>query len=217
MKKLILSFILLLVLSISNLLVAAQIPSIPSNCFSTKNYCVSSDVLRLSNGDRGIKIVIHVDPMQTHYNTVEELQARYFDFANWPSYVNGSENIRFDLSEENTMVLNGKEVITHKHSYVAKAPWPISKMEVDDVVYYQMTERADTVLSTEFKQVPGYAKRKGLKYNSGELHLYRDGKGELKVYFSTTVTPSIEALPNVAKRYIQNTILDVLKGMFELD
>jgi hypothetical protein len=215
MKKFLVLFALLFTLLI-NFAVAAPIPAAPANCFTGKSYCVSSDVVRLNDGNRAIKIVVHMDPMQTRYNTVEELQARYFDFAQWPSYVADSSNIQFQDSEEGSMTLGGKEVITHRHTYTAKAPWPVSKMEVVDLVYYKMEKRPDTVLSTVFDQVPGFSKREGLKHNSGELHLYQDAKGSLKVYFTTTVTPSLDILPNVAKSFIQNTILDVIKGMFEL-
>jgi len=212
-KKIIFTSLLSLLFS-STLL--AKIPNFPADCFSGKSFCSKSDVIRINVG-RVIRVEIFADLSQSHYLTVEDIKARYFDFSKWPDYVSASDNLKFKDSQEQSVIMAGEEYVAHMAHYVAKAPWPIRSMEVKDLVYYKFIENPETVLSARFDQAPDFSGRRGIKYNAGELHLLKKKSGEgYLVYFVTDIIPGIDLLPNVAQPYIEKVMFDVIKGMFEL-
>jgi len=195
--------------------VHAELPNPPSDCFSRQNFCSSSQVTRDQEGRRVIRVTIFAKLDKSKYGQWQELKELYFDFAKWPDYASHSKNIDMIASEQRPST-DSRYFVEHYAKYYAKAPFPIGKMEVEDLVSYHeiASPSPNGVLSVEFLERPDFTARKGLKFNRGELHLLQNDQN-WNVVFINDVIPSIDILPKVAAPYIERSMMDIFHGMFD--
>ena len=76
-----------------------DLPTEPVGCFVGKNSCSTVNVVRY-DGEKMIDVRVFAKIAKRNYPTVEDVIDPFLDFAQWPNYVAGSDNIEFNLSEE---------------------------------------------------------------------------------------------------------------------
>ena len=195
--------------------VFADIPTFPSDCFLGKNFCSRAQVIHGQQNRRVIRVEIFVQMFKAEYSKFEELKDLYFQFEDWPSYAGHSDSISF-IESASKVGPAPLAAIRHQAHYTTKAPWPVSKAEVFDLLEYQEIAKAQGVVyAVEFSQVQDFSARKGVKYNYGQLHLLDDQHDRWLVYFYSDVIPGIDVLPNVAAPFILKPMEDILRGMFK--
>ncbi|HAZ12437.1 MAG: hypothetical protein A2X86_16950 [Bdellovibrionales bacterium GWA2_49_15] len=194
----------------------AEVPSFPANCFQGKNYCSRSRVTNDQDERRIIRLEIFAQISKAKFANYEELRDLYFRFEDWPTYAARSVSILFTDSARQ----RGPEpeaATRHFAHYKTRAPWPLSYTEVIDLLEYQMlASTSPEVFAAEFSQVADFTSRKGLKYNTGQLHILDNQADHWLIYFYSDVIPAGEILPRVAAPYILRPMEDILRGMFAL-
>ena len=206
------------------------LPTIPNGCFDDKLFCSEWSIADV-NGMRVIRVKFVAMAYTSDYPTPQSIVDKYFDFAHWGDYAQGTDSISIENS-----VLRGTEgqndKLYHYVRYVMQAPFPISHMRIREVTQYtRMEPAAGAVLSYRFALVPGlqtglpeYEDRyktlngpEGVKYKEGEIHIqYNQENGEYVLFMMTDVVPGIDLLPKVAAPYIERGIVAVAKGMLNL-
>jgi hypothetical protein len=193
----------------------ADLPAFPENCFQTKSFCSRANVFRDAQGRKPIKAEIFVRVKKGDFPNYQQLSDLFIKFEDWPFFAGRSQNIEFQDSRR-VVGPAPENAVRHLARYKARAPWPIGSMEVIDMLEYKELSRDNKqAYAVEFKQVPNFAERKGVKYNYGQLHLL-ENQNYWMIYFYTDVIPSIDLLPSTAAPFILRSMEDILIGMFKL-
>lgn len=198
---------------------AKELPSIPVNCFTQKSYCTRTSIVKIS-GKKVIKIKVAAQLRPSRFRNIDDIHNLYFSFSKWGDYASGSNNINIKSSEERFGYRNGKEFPRHYISYDIKAPWPLSSLEIVDLMEYRyVTENyPKSDLSAEFNIVKDFDGRKGVKYNSGQLHVkFSVSSQKYIIIYVGEVIPSINIMLGQAAPYVERALVDVLKGMLDLE
>lgn len=198
---------------------AGTLPTVPSDCFDRDNYCYGSDVTENDQGRRVIRVQLFARVDANEYSSPEALIGKFFDFASWPTYVQGSRDVSFVESRElEPAERDGQKIRRHLAHYYTGAPFPFRKIEVYEVANYtQLPTFEGALISYQFLADTSDPNLKGLKHKLGILHLALDQESnEYVLYLTIDVIPSIDLLPKIAAPYIEKAMMAIFLGMFDL-
>ena len=168
-------FIILLFITFTQISFAAKLPQVPTNCFESETYCHHTRVIYDSNNRKVIRLNLFASFDFDEFDSYQEILDLYFDFEEWGTYTEESEDIRFiETRTLDSIFIDGKEIRRHKAHYFTKAPWPIREMESDELTLCEQIDPYEkSIISWHFYLDKSYPNM-GMKYKSGYLHIRFD-------------------------------------------
>jgi hypothetical protein len=190
--------------------------NIPTDCFTTLEYCSQSEISRDHRNVRYIDIKFY-GRVPNEYNDGEDLIKRFLDFQSWDDYTAGVPGIQFRSSGLiSSRVIAGKRELSQYARYAIDAPWPAQQIEVvERTVYREMETSADLVSYWKFYTSRDFS-HQGIKRKDGTLKV--EFISPLNVYH---VEMTMEVVPTTAflkaaRKAITQAINQLFLGMFKL-
>lgn len=206
----------------------------PPKCFKTSKYCSTYELI---NDETGKYIKIIAWAKLEDFDNAQDIMNLYFDFKNWPKYIQGRGSVTFIDSIVAFAPTDPaiKVPCWHYAHYYNSAPFPLNSIEVKELTKYDViTPHPDwsdlsfsfitydkDELSEDMKNLmvgidPTY-RMMGIQYKTGEVHIKKDqDSGVFNVVAVTRVNPTIDILPGIAAKYSVQSVVTIIKGLFKL-
>jgi hypothetical protein len=191
---------------------SGELPVKPVGCYDNSNFCSTIEVKKI-NGVKVLDLEVFALIERRHFPDIKSIIDRFIDFHQWPQYVAGSENIKFDISE--SLFTAGNDY-SHRFDYTIKAPWPVRKSRVRGVAHFNeaTSSFSGSLISYKF-DLDKTKPFGGVSEYYGSIHVYNETSDFFEVSYKSIVSPSITTGLDLAKPYVRKPIEEILRGMYE--
>ena len=199
---------------------------VPEGCFTENSlpYCVRNrwEKPRIP-GSRKKQLVVYVNFFaqlgMDEYSSVEELEEIFTDFEAWPEYVRNSRNVkyRYSRSPTPTVIADGSVILHNVSDFEMRRPLGWERV-IEKSDYVKLESIAGADVSYRFALDKSYPETRGLKDKIGYIHVSTDEENGLyNIQVNLEVKPMINILGDVTAKVTTRGLVDVFKGMFDLD
>lgn len=199
---------------------------VPEGCFEENSlpYCVRNRWEKPRDPEtRKKQLIVYVNFFaqlgMDEYSSVEELEEIFTDFEAWPDYVANSRNVKYRYSRTltPTVIADGRVIRHNVADYEMRRPLGWERV-IEKSDYIKLENVAGSDVSYRFALDKDHPETRGLKDKIGYIHVSTDEENGLyNIQVNLEVKPMINILGDVTAKVTTRGLVDVFKGMFDLD